>query len=294
MTLNKFIATVLVVVSFILGVYVGKANSLPTNQKNPSSVKQEVNITFTSDPTNSVLYIDGKILGNTPYTATLEEGKEIKYQIKAREPYEAYDSYKTYENVFTASENTTVDVWLDRTTKEEQDIQNAAFQKQQREAEEKRIAEEQERLRRNSRWNIYTETNPIDDTQTVTLTTTSLDALSRWGDPIKLWLRCESGEIDAFIQWGDYLGLDETSVTYRVGTAAAKTDAWIISTDNKASFFSRDESANRRFVEKLLNSDNGQFIAQVIPYGENPQVATFDIAGLNFFIEALFEPCGGR
>jgi type VI secretion system protein VasI len=294
MTINKFAVTFLVIVSFVLGVYIGKANSLPNNQQNSTPEKQQVKITFTSDPTNSVLYIDGKMLGSTPHTATLEKGKEIKYQIKAQETYEEYDLYKTYDGVFTATENTTVDIWLDRTTKEEQEIQMAAFQEKQKRAEEKRIAEEQEKLRKNSRWNIYTETNAIDDTTTVTLATTSLDALSTYGDPIRLLLRCQSGEVDAFIQWEDYLGLDETSVTYRVGTSSAKTDEWIISTNNKSTFFSRSENANRQFAEKLLNSDNGQFIAQVTPYGENPQVATFDISGLSFFIDALFEPCGGR
>lgn len=292
--MNRVLAIALIVCSFLLGLYIGNTSKPQLGQQVTQALTPKVDITFTSDPSGSILYVDGKVIGNTPQTVSLDKDKAIRYQVKAVEPYEHYDLYKIYSSELTATANNTVDIWLDRTTQEEQQTQIAAFEKKQQEAEEQRIAQEQERLKNNSKWQKYTDTNPIDDTKTVNLVNVSFDATSKWGDPIRLILRCQSNQIDAFIQWEDYLGLDNTSVTYRIGTAPAKTDTWIISTNNQSTFFARQENLNRQFVESLLNSDNGQFVAQVTPYSENPQVATFDIKGLNFFIDDLFEPCGGR
>ena len=140
-------------------------------------------------------------------------------------------------------------------------------------------------------WSIRIDTNPIDDSKTVVLSNIAEEGQARFGAPIALVLRCQSDEIDAYIVWNDYLGLDTTRVTYRIGTADAKTDTWYLSTDNEATFFSQNEALDRQFINDLAAADNGQLVAQVTPYSENPVTAVFNISGLTELLPQLFEPC---
>ena len=142
-----------------------------------------------------------------------------------------------------------------------------------------------------NKWNIKTETNPVDDTKTVVFTNVADEGRARFGNPIVLFLRCQSGIIESFISWDDYLGSDTTKVTYRIGTADATTDTWYISTDKTATFFSLNESLDRQFVNDLAAADNGRFVAQVTPYSESTVTAVFDVSGLIELLPQLFEPC---
>jgi hypothetical protein len=56
-------------------------------------------------------------------------------------------------------------------------------------------------------WNVETDINPIDDSKTVYVTNNSVAGGSRYGETITLYLRCQSGEVEVFIDWDDYLGL---------------------------------------------------------------------------------------
>ncbi len=142
-------------------------------------------------------------------------------------------------------------------------------------------------------WNINVDTNPVDDTKTVVVTTEATDDSSnaQFGDEFVLILRCQSGEIDAYIKWFEFLGSDTTQVTYRIGTQAAKTDTWYISTDNLSTFFSQNEPANKKFIDDLVAADNGRLVAQVTPYSESSYVAIFNVAGLSKIVNQLYEPC---
>lgn len=142
-------------------------------------------------------------------------------------------------------------------------------------------------------WDVSVDTNPIDDSETVVLSTDSTEGstVSRFGDDFNLILRCRSGELDAYINWSDYLGSDTTQVTYRIGTSEAKTDTWYLSTDSMATFFSVNPPATRAFIEDLAEADNGRLIAQVTPYNENPSTAVFNISGLSGLLEQLYQPC---
>lgn len=144
-------------------------------------------------------------------------------------------------------------------------------------------------------WYVSTDTNPVDDSTTVFFATEAIEGstTSTFGDSYILKLRCQSGELDAWVTWNDYLGLETAQVTYRVGTASAVTDTWYISTDNQSTFFSVNQNPTRAFIEKLSVSDNSRFIAQVTPYSENTATGVFNVSGLSNMLPQLYEHCPG-
>src|SRR5690625_2458621 len=114
-----------------------------------------VEVAFTSDPENARIYINGSLAGRTPHTAELQPDTEYSYQLIASSPYDDYNLYKPFEGTLTTTdESTGVNVWLDRTTAEEQAEQIAEAEvERQRQAEEaererERRAEEQARRQR--------------------------------------------------------------------------------------------------------------------------------------------------
>lgn len=138
-------------------------------------------------------------------------------------------------------------------------------------------------------WQVSTQKNPLDDTRTVYLSLSATTGQSRFGDAVWLIVRCESGKVNAFINWSSYLGLKETPVTTRLGTGEAKTQSWPLSTDKKATFYPRDAAA---FLEQLLSTD--RFVAQTTPYNESPITAVFELAGLSAAVKPLREVCPAK
>jgi len=138
-------------------------------------------------------------------------------------------------------------------------------------------------------WQVSTQKNPLDDTRTVILSLSATTGQSQFGDAIWLVVRCQSGQINAFINWSSYLGLEQTPVTTRLGTGEAKTQKWLLSTDNKATFYPGDDAA---FLEQLLAAD--RFVAQTTPYNESPITAVFELAGLSAAVKPLREVCPAK
>jgi len=136
------------------------------------------------------------------------------------------------------------------------------------------------------KWQVSNLQNPLDDTRTVALSLGATTGESRYGDPVVLVIRCQSGKINAFINWSSYLGLEQTPVTTRLGAGETKTQRWPLSTDNKASFYPGDAGA---FLEQLLSAD--RFVAQTTPYSESPITAVVELAGLSAAVKPLREVC---
>jgi len=135
-------------------------------------------------------------------------------------------------------------------------------------------------------WRVSIETNPLDDSRTVTLILLAESGTSRWGTPIGLILRCDSNQTDVYIAWSDYLG-SEARVTWRVGDEDARAAQWSLSTNKEATFYPYDEIS---FIQQLLTTT--RFVAQVTPYNESPITAVFDLTGLANAIRPLQEACG--
>jgi TonB family protein len=101
-----------------------------------------------------------------------------------------------------------------------------------------------------------------------------------------LVLRCQSAEVEAYIDWHDYMGSDASDVTTRLGTAPPERSQWSHSTDEKATFYPGDHT---QFLESLLLVD--RFVAQATPYNESPITAVFVLSGLAQAVVPLKAAC---
>lgn len=137
----------------------------------------------------------------------------------------------------------------------------------------------------NGKWQVGSQTNPIDDSTTVTLILQAESGMGRYGDPVAMVIRCRSGKTDMYINWRSYMA-DGTRVTARIGDARAETETWSTSSSNEATF----KPSPIPFVRRMMATSS--FVAQATPYGENAITAIFDISGLEEAIQPLREVCG--
>nr|WP_255743756.1 type VI secretion system-associated protein TagO [Aliiroseovarius sediminis] len=142
-------------------------------------------------------------------------------------------------------------------------------------------------------WRVRTNINPIDDTQTVTLSLTAETGTSRLGEPVTFIARCKSNTTEAYVVWGDFLGDDSGDVysewkrvTVRIGAGQPREERWGVSTDRNATFA---PSWAGNFLKELL--DENRLVLQTIPYGENPNTAIFEVSGLRSVLGELAETC---
>jgi len=131
---------------------------------------------------------------------------------------------------------------------------------------------------------VNVETNPIDDSTTVTLILEADSGKSRYGGGVFFIARCQSDKTSTFINWNDYLG-SEARVLTRIGDNKARTIEWGMSTDSKATFHPNGIS----FLKQILQSN--KLVAQITPYNESPVTAIFDTSGLENAIKPLREIC---
>jgi type VI secretion system protein VasI len=155
-----------------------------------------------------------------------------------------------------------------------------------------KIAAAKRRQIGNGAWSASSETSPIDDSQNVFLSLASEDAIhSRFGEPVRplLYVRCKEKATQLFVVWDVYLGIDEAEVLHRLDNRPARTSAWNISTDHKATFY---RGSSIGFARELLKHE--KLLLQVTPYGEKPVMASFALAGLENAIVSLQEACGWK
>ncbi len=138
-------------------------------------------------------------------------------------------------------------------------------------------------------WIVDTSKNPLDDSATAIAILDATNGEGTYGDPVSLILRCDSGEIDAYISWESYIGLDDPPVTWRLGSFPAQTTYWGISTDSQATFFPGNAGFVNAFLRDLRNVD--QFVAQITPYSESPITAIFDLEGIQVAADLIESTC---
>lgn len=138
-------------------------------------------------------------------------------------------------------------------------------------------------------WQLHNEVSPIDDSQNVTISLraedTYLDRFHQAVTPV-LHIRCKERRTETVINWGTYLGLDSTSVTYRMDKEKAQRVTWDLSSNNEATFVRSPIS----FIQSLLKRE--ELYVGTTPYGENPVSVTFDIRGIKASIKPVKEACG--
>ena len=142
------------------------------------------------------------------------------------------------------------------------------------------------------RWSVSTKTSPIDDSTNVYMYVDADELIrDRYGNATRpsLWVRCAENTTSLFINWGVYLGLDETWMTHRIDDAKAVTSEWSVSTTNESVGRWRGGSSIP-FIKGLF--DRRTLLAQITPYGESPVIVTFNVSGLEEAVQPLRDACG--
>lgn len=145
-------------------------------------------------------------------------------------------------------------------------------------------------------WIVSTDTNPVDDSKTVTASLLSSEGVSSMGSAVGLVIRCQSNSTDVFANWGDYLGDDSNDVyddwkyvTVRVGKSPARDERWAISTDSTGTFA---PGSNVEFAKQLVGTD--QLVLQTTPYNENPVTAVFKLDKIRNAVAPVAKACGWK
>ena len=133
-------------------------------------------------------------------------------------------------------------------------------------------------------WSISTDTSPIDDTKTVVCRLEADSSVHVGYDTVRptLIIRFKEGELEAYINYGIFLGTESIPVTMRFGRGEAIQSTWSISTDNEATFITGNISA---FLQRLEREDS--FIVRLTPYGESPITVSFSLQGIQRVKEAI-------
>lgn len=96
-----------------------------TARQQVNNARAQVVLTVTSDPSNASVIIDDLWVGRTPMEVELSSEQEISLRLEAREPYLEYDLYKPFRSKLRLEADRNLDVWIPRTTAEEQAAQRA-------------------------------------------------------------------------------------------------------------------------------------------------------------------------
>lgn len=104
--------------------------------------------------------------------------------------------------------------------------------------------------------------------------------------------RGQSNKTEVYVDRDTYVGNDGGSVytdwkhvTVRIENSAAKKERWEISTDNETTFSPSPIPLLRRIAKA------GRLVLQIVPYGENPITAVFDISGAGEPISRIAKLC---
>ena len=142
-------------------------------------------------------------------------------------------------------------------------------------------------------WELRRSSNPIDDTPTVVMSLPAESGGSRFGNRIRFIARCQSNTTEAYAVWHDYVGDDSNDVydewkwvEVRIGEAPSERQRWGVSTDRQATFA---PSWAGNLLKRMVGED--RLILRVVPYGESPVTAIFDIRGMEGPLRELSETC---
>jgi len=141
-----------------------------------------------------------------------------------------------------------------------------------------------------SKWEVSTDTNPIDDTATESAFLKADSGTGIYGSPIYFGARCLSGEVDVWVTWGSYMGSDDISTTVRHGTSKSYVTNFSMSTDNKAGF----SKGPVNFLRQILKADTPVMVLRAMPYSDNPITATFDTTGAKEAFAKIQTTCGAK
>lgn len=159
------------------------------------------------------------------------------------------------------------------------------------------------------RWQVREDRSPMDDSNTVML---SLDSGDVMQGPLgtvtpSLIVRCQEGKTSVYVVTGMAASIEEDiaggpsefhKVRIRLDDGAVSYESWGESTDHKALFASVHDSSGdvaafsggaAEFAKKLAGISKLTF--QFTPFDGSPQVARFDVRGLDNHLGKVAEAC---
>lgn len=141
-------------------------------------------------------------------------------------------------------------------------------------------------------WQTNIDTSPIDDSKNVVISVEGNDSFTTQfgqGSTPSLVISCRERKTELYIDWGAYLGLDETTMIHRIDKQKAVNRTWSISTDTNAVFY------RGNVVSFIKNLSSGKTLfAEIIPYNANAVSTTFNLEGLSGALKPLQKSCGWR
>lgn len=135
-----------------------------------------------------------------------------------------------------------------------------------------------------SNWIVDNEADAFTDAKNVTAILMASSTSGRRGT-VALVARCVAGEIEAAINWNNYLS-DNSVVTVRFDKEQPVTSRWSPSTGQKATF----ATAPKAFMQSLVQHES--LAARITPYREAPTTAIFDLSGSQAALGQVAEACG--
>ncbi|MDP8249597.1 type VI secretion system-associated protein TagO [Pseudochrobactrum saccharolyticum] len=148
---------------------------------------------------------------------------------------------------------------------------------------------------KNSPWVSSTETSKLTDDKNVVIFVESEDPINcRWNrtDKASLVLRCHEKRTLLHINTQCHMTSSEYDsygdVTYRLDSEKAKTTSMTASTDNRAlGLWTGGKSIP--VIKQMIGKE--KLVVRMVPYGESPITATFNITGLEEAIKPLRTEC---
>ncbi len=137
-------------------------------------------------------------------------------------------------------------------------------------------------------WQVREDVSDFADTISIYATVSSsrlhYDRFGRSQD-VFLMVRCQENKTDLIINWSEYLGLEQTQVRTRIDEKPPVARPWSISTNHQATFAPNPIARLREM------KGSRRFLAETVPYGENPVTAEFDVSGIDDVIARVSKGC---
>ena len=136
-------------------------------------------------------------------------------------------------------------------------------------------------------WLMSIENDPITDQKGVVFALRAEGANDF--NPPTLLIRCQRGELDAFVSTSEYLGDGNGDVTIRLGSEPAVQEKWTQSSNHTALFHPGERAEVEAFVRHIAQYDRIAF--QVTPYEKGPVAMVFKLAGIGQVNQQLWAIC---
>ena len=148
------------------------------------------------------------------------------------------------------------------------------------------------------KWHVTEEKSPMDDSKTVVLALASdVEVQGPLGAVRpKLMIRCQEGKTESYVVTGMAANIEGSSdggpseyqtVRVRFDNAPPQQfGLWSESTDHKALFIGNGQALAREL------SKANSFTFRFTPFDGSPQVAQFDVRGLDPYLHKVAEACG--